>query len=155
MTMMTFLKKIFGRETKVKGEFKTHDNCDTEQIANNIFVHHIPKEEIETWDNRRRQKDKVERFVDKDGFHMIEDGRSGTIYYSGSKRMCEIYFELSGVKQYDILVAIDQLNEWFLPEKKLLTADEKKNIEDKLKDWLRRKRIKTDLTEMGSRQQKL
>ena len=49
------------------------------------------------------------------------------------------------VKELDILIFFDQLSHWELPIRKEMTEDEKKLILEKLKIWLKEKKLKSDL----------
>lgn len=115
------------------------------KISEDSFLFEIPEEQIESWKLKRWKKDKVEELINKDGFHMKTEGRSGTIYFVEEKKLCEIYYEISGVKEFDILIFFDQLTEWQLPNKKVMVKKEMEKIQEKLILWLKEKRIKSDL----------
>lgn len=67
---------------------------------------------------------------------MESRGREGNICYAEDGRLCEIYFELSGVDQFDILVYFDSLAEWTLPVKERISATDKERIRDLLRRFL-------------------
>ena len=115
------------------------------KISKHTFLINIPKEELETWEINQRKKDKVNNIIDKDGFHLKPDGRNGTIYFVENKQLCQIYFENSAVKEFDILIFFDKLSEWKLPQKKTLLENEKIQIREKLIIWLNKNKLKSDL----------
>lgn len=109
------------------------------------FNHEIPKGELNKWKQKRREKDRVNRLLEKNGFHDRPDGRTGIIYYVENGRVCEIEYELSGVKEFDILINFDQLEEWFLPNNSMISPNEKAFIKEKLNAWLKEKKIRADI----------
>jgi len=99
-------------------------------------IHTYPQQMWDQWAAQRHLKDGLETFKGEIGFHLKSHGREGSIYYvDESKRVCECSFELSGSPEYDILVFAEDLNEWFLPKKKRLTAAEKNEIIARMKNW--------------------
>ena len=115
------------------------------KISEDSYLLNIPKEQIEAWKIKQWKKDNVEKIISQTGFHMKPDGRNGTIYFVKENQVCEIYFEISGVKEFDILIFFDQLTEWELPKRKPILEDEKKEILEKLLNWLKEKNIKSDI----------
>lgn len=67
------------------------------------------------------------------------------IYFVENDKFCEIYYEISGVSQYDILIFFDSLSEWAFPQKKEMMDYEKEAIKESLVIWLQIKKIKADL----------
>lgn len=117
----------------------------TTKISDTVYETHISEEQKQIWDNERWEKDNVIKLLTKEGFHIKSHGRSGSIYYIEQGKMCEVYFEISGVPQYDILPAFSQLKTWKLPNKIPLTKDEKNRIEKELIIWLKDQNIKADI----------
>ena len=76
---------------------------------------------------------------------MKTDGRNGTIYFVEENKLCEIYFESSAVKEFDILIFFEQILEWQLPKRIAILESEKEHIREKLKMWLNDREIKSDL----------
>ena len=76
---------------------------------------------------------------------MKPDGRNGTIYFVEENKLCEIYFESSAVKEFDILIFFEQILEWQLPKRIAILESEKEQIRKKLKMWLNDRAIKSDL----------
>ncbi|MBE0573611.1 hypothetical protein IH575_01775 [Candidatus Dojkabacteria bacterium] len=114
-----------------------------ENFSDTSYVHTIPQQTIDQWDSKRHNEDGVETLRNNFGFHLKQYGRSGTIYYvDSSSKVCECYCELSGVASYDILVAENQLSEWFLPAKEKLSSAEKEKIIAEMKTWLVKSNIK-------------
>lgn len=115
------------------------------KISENSFLLNIPKEQIETWKIKRWEKDNVEKMLSENGFHMKPEDRNGTIYFVKENQFCEIYFESSAVKEFDVLIFFDQLAEWESPKRKPILEAEKKEILEKLLTWLKEIKIKSDL----------
>ena len=121
------------------------DGWTETKISKDTYITHIPQEQKDKWVADRHKRDKVDLLITQDGFHITPPARSGTIYYVDNGKLCEIYLEISGVKQYDILIYFDGLKEWILPDKKIMTEIEKLQIKEKLKVWLNKKKIKADI----------
>jgi hypothetical protein len=94
------------------------------------------------WDEARRRKHNVPRLLRKNGFHMVQDGREGTLYYVNKGRLMEFYVELSGDPEYSIIINFDRVSGYVLPERVRLTDEEKKQLKVDLQAWLRRQRIR-------------
>jgi hypothetical protein len=108
------------------------------------YIQTIPQQKFDEWDSKRRTKDDVDSLRKKAGFYM-KGGREGFIYYvDNSNRVCECFYEMSGVPDYDILVSTKGLTEWFLPTKKRLAESEKNEIISKMKMWLAELKIKAN-----------
>jgi hypothetical protein len=56
-------------------------NYTETKIYENNYLVNIPEVELETWQITQWKKDNVNKIIDKDGFHLKPDGRSGTIYF--------------------------------------------------------------------------
>ncbi|MFC5683825.1 hypothetical protein ACYE2N_01660 [Flavobacterium sp. MAHUQ-51] len=115
------------------------------KISEDSYILNIPKKQYEAWKIERWKKDNIEEIVKLDGFHIKPDGRNGTIYFVKENKVCEIYFESSAVKEFDILIFFEQLTEWELPKRKPIIENEKKEIFEKILIWLEDKKIKSDL----------
>ena len=139
---MKLLKKIFKPKP---AEYILPEGWTETEVANNTFVTEIPKAQTDDWANMRREKDKIEQLIKEDGFHDKSNGRAGTIYYVEKGKICELYYEISGVKEFDILIWFEQLNEWIFPERKPIKIEEKEAIKEKLVDWLMQKRTRAEL----------
>jgi hypothetical protein len=113
--------------------------------SENEYWSELSKMENNKWQIDHWKKDKINMLIKKDGFHLKEDGRAGTIYYVEENKLCQIFFEISGVKQFDILIFFEQLKQWELPVKKNLSDNEIEEIKEKLLIWLQKKNIKSDL----------
>lgn len=140
---MNFILKLF--KSKKRDETKLPSGWSETQVAENTFVTNIPQEEKDKWSADRRIKDKVSNLINKNGFHQISEGRAGTFYYVKDSKVCEFFYEMSAVQEFDILVWFEELNEWFLPEKHSITEKEKDNIKMEFTEWLKSKRLKSDL----------
>ena len=80
----------------------------------------------------------------RQGFTFRPDGRSGFIYFRSGDRVLEIYVEMSGVPEYDMLVWPDGLDTWVYPEGVPLTADERTEVRNQFSTWLSQQKFKTD-----------
>lgn len=140
---MNFILKLF--KSKKRDETKLPSGWSETQVAENTFVTKIPQEEKNKWSADRRIKDKVSNLINKNGFHQINEGRAGTFYYVKDSKVCEFFYEMSAVQEFDILVWFEELNEWFLPEQHSITEKEKDNIKMEFIEWLKSKRLKSDL----------
>jgi len=115
------------------------------KISENSYLTNIPKEQIDQWQIERWKKDKVNKLIQKDGFYLKPNGRSGTIYFVDNNQLCELGIEISGVKEFDIIIYFEQLIEWKLPNKKIMLENEKETIRERLLIWLKKEKIKADL----------
>lgn len=141
---MGFLKRLFGQKESSQ-KYKLPEGWTETKISNDNFITHIPQEQFDKWKIEKWRKDKVNDLLNNDGFYIKQDFRAGTIYFVDKVKLCEIYFELSGISQFDILVFFDNLEEWSLPSKIKMTKLEVKKIREKLIIWLSRENIKSDL----------
>ena len=139
---MKLFTKIFKTKTS---EYKLPEGWTETKVAEDTFITEIPKEQKDKRENERREKDKVEQLIKIDGFYDKSNGRAGTIYYVEKGKICELYYEISGVKEFDILIWFDQLSNWILPERKPIKFEEKEAIKEKLVDWLKQKKIRAEL----------
>ena len=80
-----------------------------------------------------------------EGFTMDKDGRSEFIYYKAGDRMLEVYVEMSGVPQDDILVSPEGLGQWIYPQTVPLTEADRVEISRLFLSWLGELGIKSDL----------
>lgn len=80
--------------------------------------------------------------VNNEGFSIKYFGRWGYLYYVENGNMCRIWSEYSGVKEYTILLAFEDLEEWHLPLNKEMTQADKEEIRLKLIPWLKKEKIK-------------
>jgi hypothetical protein len=141
---MGFLKRLFG-QNKTTPIRNLPEGWTETKISEDSYIVNVPQEEKDKWKLERWKKDKIESLVKKEGFHLKEQGRSGTIYFVEKGKFCEIDLEISGVSQYDILIFFDGLSEWVFPSKKEMTDTEKEEIKEKLVIWLKIKKIKAEL----------
>lgn len=141
---MDFIKRLFGFKSK---NFKSQlpQYWTETKISEDTYQVNIPKNKIDQWNSERHERDKVEILIKTNGFYNKPSGRSGTIYYVNKGKLCEIYVEISGISNYDILINFDNLKEWVLPFKKLITSAEKIVIKKRLKFWLAKENIKASL----------
>lgn len=141
---MTIFSKLFSKRNKQSSQ-KLPEGWTETQISQDTYITHIPEEEKNLWAQNRREKDRVWTLINKDGFHDKPNGRTGTIYYVSTDKICEIEYEISGSKDIDICLYFDQLKEWFMPDISSLSQSEKSEIKEKLIVWLTENRIKAEL----------
>ncbi len=80
-----------------------------------------------------------------DGFEMVGSGRSGGITYRRGHRKVELYWERSGVPQYDIVFAPVDLRHWDEPKGEAIPRHEQIEILHKLRSWTRSQGIRSDI----------
>ena len=137
---MPFIKRLFGLTNKNYGN-NLPDGWTETKISADTYVTHITQQQKDKWTIERHKRDNVKKLLNKNGFHIKQSGRAGTIYYVSNRVVSEIEFEISGVKKCDILIYFDRLEEWILPVKKLMTTEEKAIIREKLKSYLEKENI--------------
>jgi hypothetical protein len=124
---------------------KTPNGWTTIKLDDTHYEHKIAEAVEDKWTNERYQKDNLDKLLKRDGFHLKSQGRAGTIYYIDNGRVLEICFEMSGVPQYDLLLFFDNIENWSIPKGEPLDVSQKTQIREQLLEWLKTKRIKTDL----------
>jgi len=117
-----------GLFKKKKTEHHLPEGWSETKISDNLYITNIPEAQKQKWDNERREKDGVKKIAQKNGFHLKNHGRSGTVYYVESEKVCEIYFEISGVPEYDLIFYFDSLENWFLPTDVTMASKDKEKI---------------------------
>lgn len=118
----------------------------TEQkISDTLFNTYIAEKVKNEWAAERREKDNLSSFIKVNGFHIKSHGRAGTIYYIEDEKVLEIDFEISGVKQYDILIFYDSVCNWALPSQVKISELQKSEIRERLVEWLKFKKICAEL----------
>ena len=83
--------------------------------------------------------------IDKNGFHFKSHGRAGIIAYIEDGNVLEIYYESSGAREYDILLAPIDLTEWMQPKGEKIPKNKQLEILHKLRDWLQLKRFRSNI----------
>jgi hypothetical protein len=96
---------------------------------------------------KRRQKDFLHL---KEGYTFKPDGRSGFVYYREGAQILEIYWEMSGVRQYDVLISLSEIQKWTRPEGASISPEKKQQIITGLKDFLAAKKIRPDFDDRES-----
>jgi hypothetical protein len=110
--------KLFSKIFKTGDSNRKLPEGSTEtKISEDTYITHIPQEQKDKWENERRKKDKIDKLSKRDGFYDKSSGRAGTIYYVENGKVCELDYEISGVKEFDILIYFNQLTEWVFPDK--------------------------------------
>lgn len=124
---------------------KTPKGWTTVKIDNTTFQNHIAEIVKDKWVSERRQKDNFNKLIETDGFHIKYHGRGGMIYYVDNGKVLEIDFEMSGVPQYDLFPYFDNLKGWTIPKNEPFAFKEQSTIKEEFLEWLKSKKIKTDL----------
>jgi hypothetical protein len=139
----------YCRQQVVKNErelrTKTPNGWTTIKLDDTHYEHKIAAAVEDKWTSERHKKDNLDKLLKQDGFYLKSHGRAGTIYYIDNGRVLEIGFEMSGVPQYELLLFFDNIETWSIPKNELLSVSQKTRIHEQLLDWLKSKRIKTDL----------
>lgn len=78
-------------------------------------------------------------------FKMNTCGRCGSIIYQTADNKIEIDYEMSGVSEYDILLAPMDLREWDEPKGVSIPFETQIEILQKLRKWTKEQKIKTDI----------
>jgi len=147
--MEMFAEAEYCRQQLIKNETtlgsKLPNGSTAVKIDDNTYQHYTAKIVINKLADNRREKDKLDELINNDGFHIKWHGRGGIIYYVDNGKVLEISFEMSGVRQYDLLPCFDGLKGWSIPANKPFAFKEKSAIKEKFLEWLKTKRIKTDI----------
>jgi hypothetical protein len=116
---------------------KTSASSQTVYIAQSI------KDE---WAAERRRKHEVSKLLTQDGFHLVRHGLAGTIYHVNQGQLIEIDIEMSGSREYDMVVYFESVTHYALPEVAELTQEEKHQLKAELIHWLNTQGIKPCLS---------
>lgn len=123
-------KQIKRNENEVKS--KTPFGWTTTKFDDTLFQHHISEKLKEEWATERREKDKVQELLTKEGVNLKSHGRSGFLYITKNERIAEVEFELG---MNGLILNFKSLTNWSLPTKQTLTADEKQKIKIDINNW--------------------
>lgn len=104
---------------------KTPNGWTTIKLDHNHFEHKIAEVVEDKWTSERHEKDKLDKILKLNGFHLKSHGRAGTIYYIDDGRVLEIGFEMSGVPQYDLLLYFDNIETWSIPKGERFNVNQK------------------------------
>ena len=139
----------YCRQQVVKNESelqtKTPNGWTTIKLDDTHYEHKIAEVVEDKWTSERHKKDNLDELLKQDGFYLKSHGRGGTIYYIDNGRVLEIGFEMSGVSHYDLLLFFDNIETWSVPKGDSLSVSQKTKIREQLLEWLKTKRIKSDL----------
>jgi len=72
-------------------------------------------------------------------------GRYGAIYYKKDLSYIDIYAELSGVPQYQLLIWFKDISHWTYPSYREITQEEKSLIKDEIINYLEKEGISSDI----------
>lgn len=111
---------------------KTPFGWTTIKFDDTHFQHHISEKLKEEWATDRREKDKVQELLTKEGVHLKSNGRSGFLYITDNGRIAEVEFEL-GIN--GLILYFNSLTNWSLPTKQTLTVDDKQKVRNDIINW--------------------
>jgi hypothetical protein len=94
---------------------------------------------------KRRCADKVDEL--EQGFTFRPSGRDGYIYFRRGEKLLELYWEMSGVDDYDILLSLEGLQQWVLPQSEPLASEQRAEIRTELQSWLAANNVRALLQE--------
>ena len=123
-------KQIKRNENEVKS--KTPFGWTTIKFDDTHFQHHISEKLKEEWATDRREKDKVQELLTKEGVHLKSHGRSGFLYITDNGRIAEVEFELG---MNGLILYFNSLTNWSLPTKQTLTVDDKQKERNDIINW--------------------
>lgn len=103
----------------------------------------IVPEDSKQHDEARRQKDNLDGMPD--GFTFKPHGRDGWIYYRDGHKVLEMYWEMSGTREYDLLIHSSQLHSWSLPTCEPLSNDDREKITARLVIWGSKNNLKIEI----------
>ena len=106
-----------------------------------MFNHNAMMRAVEAAQQKRRRTDFPPL---AQGYTFKADGRSGFVYYREGEQILEIYWEMSGVPQYDILISLSEIRNWTTPARLAIPSDKRDQIIGGLKDFLLASRIRPD-----------
>lgn len=84
------------------------------------------------WAQERREKDKIQRVLAKNGIHHKPHGRSGYIYYVKDRKLAEVEYELG---MEGLILWFDSVSEWVLPEHRSFDNGEKEELKNTIIEW--------------------
>ena len=123
-------KQINRNERDIKS--KTPFGWTTIKFDDTHFQHHVSEKLKEEWATERREKDKVQELITKEGVHLKSHGRSGFLYITDNGKIAEVEFELG---MNGLILYFSSLTNWSLPKKQTLTADDKQKIKIDINNW--------------------
>jgi hypothetical protein len=94
----------------------------------------VTPEERSRWLRRRHKRDAVADLPQ--GFSFRAQGRQGFIYYREGNRVLELYWEMSGIPEYDILLNVFGLGRWVWPSIEETPMADRGRIRQALEAWL-------------------
>ncbi len=80
-----------------------------------------------------------------EGFTFKPQGRSGFVYYKESNHVLEIYWEMSGVPEFDILISPLEIREWTVPPGCPISPEKQKEIVAGLGKFLVASKVRADI----------
>ncbi len=104
----------------------------TLKVDNTHYQSFISSKLKNEWAEERREKDKIQRILTKNGIHHKPHGRSGYIYYVKDGKLAEVEYELG---MEGLILWFDSVNEWVLPEHRSFDDREKEELKNAIIEW--------------------
>ena len=105
----------------------------------------VSQQQMEKWTRQRRKKDGIETLPN--GFSFKAHGRGGFIYYREGEKVLELYWEMSGVPEYDILLNTFGLRTWIWPQSSPVNNADYARLRDQLVLWLQQVGYRAQLSD--------
>jgi hypothetical protein len=70
------------------------------------------------------------------GFSFDSRGRSGFVHFRERDNVLELYWDISGVKDYDWLFSLEAAKAWAHPKEEKISEAKREEIVDALERWL-------------------
>ena len=106
-----------------------------------MFNHDAMMQAMEAAQQKRRQTDFPGL---AQGYTFKAEGRSGFVYYREGEQILEIYWEMSGVPRYDILISPSEIGNWTTPGGLAIPSLKRDQIISGLKEFLLASKIRPD-----------
>lgn len=105
----------------------------------------LDPKEVARWTAIRRRRDGVAQLPE--GFSFRPSGRDGFIYYRKDHRILELYWEMSGLDDQDIILFLRGLRQWVLPVSEAVDLADQRGIEAALRQWLTSNNMRASINE--------
>lgn len=112
-----------------------------------IFEPPADPEKVARRNAARRRQHKVDEL--DDGFTFRPSGRDGYVYYKEGDKLIELYWEMSGSDEQDILLSLSGLTDWASPVEPVPTSKQEEVL-TALKTWLAANKIRALIGERRS-----
>lgn len=82
---------------------------------------------------------------DNCSFEIISEGRSGKILYHKKDRSLSLYWEMSGVKEMDLLIPCPDLRWWNVPRGESIPLPKQREILARMREYLNGRGLKSNI----------